>query len=365
MPEPAAATSFDYDILKSMKKILCVGPTWRGSNAGGMFRALSRIGNLISVVDENYYINLSNETFKVKAIDKIFRNWHIQEFNNAILNEANAFEPDFVLVYKGAFVLPQTLLTLKQKGLKLVNFYPDVSFRTHGSLLAQTLPLYDHVFTTKTFGIKDMEEQLGVSCSTFIPHGFDPDIHKKLNISGFNNQYYDCDVSFIGGWSAKKESLLAAIKINHPNVNLKIWGSRWENCKKEILQSSIQRASIYGDLYTIGILSSRINLGLLHEKVQGASSGDLITSRTFHIPGAGGFMLHERSPEIGNYFQENKEIACFGTEEELAEKVSYYLLNAPERAIIAEKGYERALKEHSLDKRAEMVMSHIKLILDA
>ena len=348
-----------------MKKILCVGPTWRGSNAGGMFRALSRIGNLISVVDENYYINLSNHEFKVKALDRIFRNWHIQEFNQAILDEADSFEPDFVLVYKGAFVLPDTLQKLKSKGLKLINFYPDVSFRTHGSLLALTLPLYNHVFTTKTFGIFDMKDQLGITSSTFIPHGFDPDIHRVLDISGFNNEYFACDISFIGGWSAKKESLLFAIKTKNPSANIKIWGGRWENCKSDILKPSIQYKSITGDLYTIGILSSKINLGLLHERVEGASSGDLITSRTFHIPGAGGFMIHERTPEIGLYFEENKEIACFETEEELVEQVTFYLQNDAERVKIAKDGHTRALKDHSLDKRAALVMSHIEPILHA
>lgn len=348
-----------------MKKILCVGPMWRGSNAGGMFRALSRVGNLISVIDENYYINLSNKEFKVKAIDKLFRNWHIKEFNSAILNEANSFEPDFVLVYKGAFVLPETLHHLKKRGLKLINFYPDVSFRTHGSLLAHTLPLYDHIFTTKTFGIKDMKDQLGIVSSTFIPHGFDPDIHKFLDISKFSTQYFNCDVSFIGGWSEKKASMLSTIKKAHPAVNIKIWGSRWENCKEEVLQSSIQHKSIHGDLYTIGILSSKINLGLLHEKVQGASSGDLITSRTFHIPGAGGFMIHERTPEIGSYFEENTEIACFETEKELAEKVIYYLENESNRTLLAQQGHQRALQDHSLDKRAQLVMSHIEPILNA
>ena len=169
--------------------------------------------------------------------------------------------------------------------LKLINFYPDVSFRTHGSLLANTLPMYHHIFTSKTFGIKDMKEQLGISSSTFIPHGFDPDIHKSLDISNFGNtSYFACDISFIGGWSEKKERLITAIKAKMPSVNIKIWGGRWENCKTDILKPCIQYKSILGDLYTIGILSSKINLGLLHEQVTGASSGDLITSRTFHIP---------------------------------------------------------------------------------
>src|SRR6478609_8824538 len=315
-----------------MKKILCIGPQWRGSNAGGLFRALSRTGNLISVVDENYFINLSNATFFVKLIDRVFRSWHIKEFNNAILREAKAFNPEVVLVYKGAFVLPQTIMQLKSKGYKVVNFYPDVSFHTHGSLLVETLPLYEYVFTTKTFGIKDMREQLGIVNSSFIPHGFDPDIHKPIHVENINHSYFSCDVSFIGGWSEKKEALLSALKRALPEVNLKIWGGRWANCQDPVLKSSIQNCSILGDLYALGILSSKINLGLLHEQVTGASSGDQITSRTFHIPGAGGFMLHERTSELAEYFEEGKEIECFGDADEMIHKVRHYLTKSEERS---------------------------------
>jgi hypothetical protein len=41
-----------------MFKILCVGPLWRGSNAGGLFKALARQGSLIEIIDEFYEIPL-------------------------------------------------------------------------------------------------------------------------------------------------------------------------------------------------------------------------------------------------------------------------------------------------------------------
>ncbi len=348
-----------------MLKILCVGPQWRGSNAGGLFRAFSRVGQVVSVIDENYYINLSNKSFFTKFVDRLLRASHISEFNQAILAEAESFQPDVVFVYKGAFVKPETLVQLKSKKILLINFYPDVSFHTHGSLLAHTLPLYDHTFTTKTFGLRDMKEQLGIESSSFVPHGFDPDIHKYIDTTKFNTDTFKCDVSFIGGWSKKKEGILSAIKSAHPNIDIKIWGGRWENCTNPELKSSIQNKSILGDLYTIGILSSKINLGLLHEKVTGASSGDLITSRTFHIPGAGGFMLHERSSEIALYFKEEEEIACFADHIELVNKISYYLSNDTERNRIAINGHKKALRDHSLDARARLVLEIVSKLKNA
>jgi len=249
---------------------------------------------------------------------------------------------------------------LKSAGFRLINFYPDVSFRTHGSLLQSSLPLYDQVFTTKTFGLSDMKEQLGITAADFIPHGFDPEIHRPVAIGEYPMENFLCDVSFIGGWSVKKESILSAIRKALPHISIKIWGSRWENCKVKELQSCIQGREITGDLYALGILSSKINLGLLHERVEGASSGDKITSRTFHIPGTGGFMLHERTNEIVQYFEEGKEVILFSDHQELIDKINYYLQQESERKAIAQQGHQRALKEHSLDHRAALLVSKVE-----
>lgn len=343
-----------------MLKILCVGPQWRGSNAGGMFKALSRIGNFIEVVDENYYINLSNTNKLGKIVGRLARPFQIKEFNKAIINNTYLFKPDLVIVYKGAFVLPETIESLKKLKIPVVNFYPDVSFRTHGYLLTKTLPLYDLIFTTKTFGIKDMKDQLGIINSYFIPHGFDPEIHRPIDLTSFNTSYFNCDVSFIGGYSKKKENYLNVVKIKQPDLNIKIWGGRWHNPTFKNLKSSIMGSPILGDLYTVGILSSKINLGLLHERVTGASSGDKITSRTFHIPGASGFMIHEDTDEIINYFVPDREIVLFKNENDLCEKILFYLHNESERNKIAEAGHKRAIKDHKLDNRAKELISIVK-----
>lgn len=345
-------------------KVLCVGPLWRGSNAGGLFRALSRQGVIIEVVDEFYHLSLQHEQhLLLRAATKILRPCQILSFNRAIIQKFRLFEPEVLFVYKGSFVLPSTLNEIKSSGSYLANFYPDVSMFSHGKLLPRTLPLYDLIYTTKTFGIKDLKTIFGVENSVFIPHGFDPDIHRR--VEGFQSlkEKYQCDVSFIGTWSKKKESYLAFVKEKLPDINLRIWGNQWENCSSSILKTSIQYTEIIGDLYALAIQSSSINLGILSEKVKGASSGDRITSRTFHITGSGGFLLHERNEESVQYFEDGKEASFFDSLEELVEHIRYYLENERERKAIQEAGYQRALKEHSLDNRALEVLHHFEKLL--
>ncbi len=120
------------------------------------------------------------------------------------------------------------------------------------------------------------------------------------------------------------------------------------------------KREVLGDLYALAINSSKINLGLLSEQVKGASSGDQITSRTFHIPASGGFLLHERTDEVSNYYIEDKEITCFGNKEELISKIRFYLEHESERMKIKMEGHKRALKDHSLDNRAKDLLKVIE-----
>lgn len=343
-------------------RILAIGPLWRGSNAGGLFRALSREGCLLEVVDEFYHISLRTETKKTKILERLIRPMQEQEFNIAIRKKIALFSPGIVLVYKGAFVQPQTLQYARQQGCKLVLFYPDVSMTFHGANIPKCIPLYDMVFTTKTFGITDMESKYGVKNARFIPHGFDPEIHRKLEIGAEDRERFGCDVSFIGTWSPKKEQWLSVLQQKCPDIKLNIWGEQWTKATTDSLKTCIKYTGVHGDLYSIAIQCSKINLGILSERVSGASSGDLITSRTFHIPGSSGFLLHERNEESVLYFKEGEEAGFFGDADEMAEQVKRYLANDALRARVQQAGYERALREHLLDARAKTVIAHMKIL---
>ena len=342
-------------------RILNIGPLWRGSNAGGLFRALSREGCLIEVIDEFYFVSLQTRKKSTKILERIIRPLQEVEFNNAIKKQIEIFKPDILFVYKGVFVTTDTLSFARNHQCKLVLFYPDVSMSAHGANIPKAIPMYDLVFTTKTFGIRDLESKYGVKNAFFIPHGFDPDIHRRLATSNEENAIFGCDASFVGNWSPKKEKWLAHLKGKMPEIKLNIWGDQWGKADP-ILSSSIKGRPVLGDLYALAIQCSKINLGILSEQVSGASSGDLITSRTFHIPAASGFLLHERNEESVLYYKEDEEAAFFDGPEELVAKVAKYMNDDAGREKIRIAGHKRALAEHSLDARAKVIIERFKLL---
>jgi spore maturation protein CgeB len=347
----------------SMLKILCVGQEWRGSNASGLFYALSRIGCAVSIINDHHYISLSSVSAGLKIMERLIRPWQVREYNKRLISETQLFKPHLVLVYKGPFVEPETILSWKNLSIPVVNFFPDVSFMSHGKRIPRCIAYYDFIFTTKSFGSNDLHRNFGIPHTKvhYVPHGFDPLIHRKIEDP---QSLFRCDVSFIGTYSLHKEDYLLCLKKNLPSLDLKIWGN-WLRSRTTILKSSIQGDGVFGDLYALAINSSKINIALLSEEVLGASSGDKITSRTFHIPASGGFMLHQRTDELLSYFEEDNEVVCFDSSEELIDKVSYYLKNEHVRQRISANGYDRAQREHSLDARARELITVLqtKLII--
>jgi spore maturation protein CgeB len=150
-----------------------------------------------------------------------------------------------------------------------------------------------------------------------------------------------------------------------PEIRLKIWGEQWEKAGAS-LAPWWQGRGTHGAEYAKALTASRINLAILSEAREGASSGDLTTSRTFQIPAAGGFMLHERTEELGRYFTENAECGCFADQKELAQKIVYYLAHDEERREIAAAGRRRAWDSgYNVDNRARKVLEKFRQLYSA
>ena len=83
---------------------------------------------------------------------------------------------------------------------------------------------------------------------------------------------------------------------------------------------------------------------------------DETTTRTYEIPACNGFMLHERTSELADLFEEGTEVACFGSARELAESIDEHLArpDACERMAIA--AHARCVPAYSYDRRMSALL---------
>ena len=352
-------SSTDRNAVQPLR-ILYLGPQAHGTNSGALAKAFRRAGEIVQTVDPEVFLPRWGRRNAVgRVLGKAIRQFGVNELNMRIIEECEAIRPDIFFVFKGPMLRPETLQRVKDAGAYVVLFFPDVSLYAHGDLIPKCLPLYDYIFTTKTFGVADLKS-IGINCTEFVPHGFDPDVHREFAHAASSAAHLQCDASFIGTWSPKKEAMLGRLKLLLPHIDLRIWGNQWEKSSTPTLQPSIVGGGIEGDGYALAIQASRVNVAILSEARQGASSGDQITSRTFHIPASGGFMLHERTQELAQFFTEGTDVACFDGADELAKKIRYYLDHPDERELLRRQGHARCVAEDSLDARARPILTRLR-----
>ena len=99
---------------------------------------------------------------------------------------------------------------------------------------------------------------------------------------------------------------------------------------------------------------SKINLNFTSKPIRTG-----IPLRLWDILGAGGFVLTNYQSEIPEYFEVGKDLDIFASEEELVEKIRYYLEHEEEREEIARNGYQKAKEKYSLELRVKQILQTV------
>lgn len=106
-----------------------------------------------------------------------------------------------------------------------------------------------------------------------------------------------------------------------------------------LAESNEERQEIYRN--------SRINLHFTHRAI---TTG--VPQEVYDIMAAGGFVLTNYQPELPELFVIGEHLETFVSEEELLEKIEYYLEHEEERIEIAKAGQQAVKEYHSYQARA-------------
>jgi len=351
---PAGAPASDVGPLR----ILVVAELWPGSDSLALARALIRSGHSVSIVSDEMFQAPGLRSPLLRAARRLARPLIKRDFNAELLANAEQFEPHLLLVCKGVLVTAETIRAIRARGTTAFLWWPDISVFGDGPEVPRALPLYDWIFTTKSFGVADLRDRLGTTAVTYMPPGFDPETHEPIVPSAADVERYRADLAFVGTWSPKKQAILEAFLAARPGLRLAIWGEQWDRAVASPVARHCRFRPVYGREYSKAIAIPRVALGLLSEVRAGASDGDRITARTFQIPAAGGFMLHERNPEVARYFTDGVDCVLFSDVDEAVAALDRHLADPVARDAIAAAGRARSLASgYAVDDRVRSILS--------
>ena len=297
--------------------------------------------------------------------DEIMTKKGKKEMNKELLKTVRREKPDlcFFFLFRDE-VKKETIKTITQKyNTKTFNWFADDHFR-FCNFSKYYAPLFSWVSTTDSEAIEKYNK---INCKNVIKTQWacNHSSYKPYNLE----KIYD--VSFIGQPHSERRNVVDLIK--RTGISVECRGNGWK------------RGRISQDEMIKMFSQSKINLNLtksssgnsfrsivsifLKKELTGqiritnprhwsgnfqsilAKKRDQVKGRNFEIPGSGGFLLTSNADNLSDYYRDGKEIIIYKNNDEMIEKIKYYLEHDKEREAVARAGHKRTLQEHTYEKR--------------
>jgi spore maturation protein CgeB len=301
-------------------------------------KALEDLGHQTTPVDTHPESVIRWEaTVAYRAWRRLFGPLDFARASRAILRKLRTDRFDLLWLDKTLTIPAATLRKAKslQPDCRIIGYSPDDMHARHNQSrrFLEQLPLYDLYVTTKSYGVRELRA-LGCPKVEFVGNAFDPQIHRPMELTAEDHRKYDSEVGFIGSYEPDRAECLGFLA--DCGVKLRIIGNYWDRwpIARPLIKMDI--GEVVGQEYAKAICSTKINLCFLRK-----INRDLQTTRSIEIPACGAFMLAERTDEHLALFEEGKEAEFFSSNQELLDKVRYYLEHPQQRERIAAAGLHR------------------------
>ncbi len=219
----------------------------------------------------------------------------------------------------------------------------------------ECIPYFDNIFISDP-GHEAQWKQYGATNINVLPLSAScPNTFQRIVKKNINREKYD--IVFIGrldlGGNEHRIKILNFLLSK--GVEIKIWtlymSKKYLN-KYPLVKNNIM-GSAYGEEMVKILAQSKIVLNIHGKSVP--YGGNI---RLFEIPATKSFQIADKCPK--DWFINGDEIILFKDNQDLLDKVSYYLHDDKERLRIAHNGYKRLLKEHTYEHRMKKVLQIVQ-----
>lgn len=157
----------------------------------------------------------------------------------------------------------------------------------------------------------------------------------------------DCDVSFIGMAHGHRPRVIKSL--HDAGLAVTVRGSGWPGGRL----SQAMSIEVMG--------RSRVCLNLSNASTPDHEGlAQQIKGRHFEIPACGALQLTDTVAGIEEYFTPGEEIVVASSVDDMVAKARHYLANPAEREAIARAGHDRALAEHTYERRFSDIFATIR-----
>ena len=197
----------------------------------------------------------------------------------------------------------------------------------------------------------------------FLPFGVDTEIFKPQP----QDDEFTYEVAYIGN-DIKGEERTMQYLYPAKDFNFGLFGNWeipkhrfrfWKNFKtmlpyKKLFQS-LSQGKIAQEKVPVLYSNAKINLNCT---LQSCVDWDVITLRTYEVLACKGFLITDKVPAAVKSMK-NCMVFTDGNDD-LVNKIKYYLTHEEERQAIAQRGYEYVIKQASIDAVAQKLISYLK-----
>lgn len=281
----------------------------------------------------------------------------LQNSNLEICKKVRDNKYDLIWIDKGIIINPTTFNTIKkyQPSSKLIGYAPDYmsNRRNQSKQFLESLPYYDVYVTTKSYAVSELKE-MGCKDVYFVGNAYQEGFHKPYQLTAEEHVRFDCEVGFIGAWEQERSDSICYLADN--GIRVKVWGGKdWEVIAQNHSNIEFAGRELLDENYCKAICGAKISLGFLRK-----GNLDLQTTRSIEIPACGSMMLAERTIEHQSLFLEDSEAAYFDSNEELLDKVKFYLAHEDKRLTIAIAGHNRCINSgYSNKSRIKEIIEYV------
>ena len=259
----------------------------------------------------------------------------INNINKYIIAALKEETYDLIWVDKAVFLTPKTTALLRSRASKLVHFTPDPAFTFHKSkLFLKSLPYYDFLVTTKSYELEHYYKYIKTDKVLYATQGFDAKLHKASKHPFSKKEGF----VFIGHYENQRGEVLEKLLQN--DIKITLAGIKWNRFAEKHQDNPnliYLGDGVYGEDYVKTLQNAKMAWGALSKWVP-----ELHTTRTFEIPACGTALVTERNTETQLFFKDDEAI-FYTNENDLIEKITFFMNNDKPLEVLTKKGTSRAV----------------------